>query len=69
MIYTDLESIALAAMQIDVSDKEQLRALGKLTEVYFDAYYNPPQFVIGVGAITYAQEKLVSFQLNSGISK
>lgn len=63
MIYTDLESLAIAAAQIDTTDVEQVAYLRELIHVYFDAFHNPPQYVIGVGAITYAQEELINFQL------
>lgn len=65
MLYTDLESLALAATQIDTSDADQIDRLRHLIRVYWDSYQNPPEGVIGVGAITYAQEALISAQLNT----
>ena len=41
----------------------QIQALGKLLKVYNDALNNPPQGVIGVGAITYAQGALANAQV------
>lgn len=64
MLYTDIESLAIAATQIDATNEEQISRLRELIHVYFEAYQNPPQFVIGVGAITYAQDALVAYQLN-----
>ena len=64
MIYTDVEALAQAITQIDLSDTEQVTELGRLTKIYWDAYHNPPEGVIGVGAITYAQEALIAAQLN-----
>lgn len=43
------------------SDRE-MRHLSALAQVYFEAKHNPPAGVIGVGAITYAEKKLVDFQ-------
>ena len=43
------------------SDRE-MQHLSALARVYFDAKHNPPDGVIGVGAITYAENKLVDFQ-------
>lgn len=64
MLYTDLESLCIAATQIDSTDEKQVSRLRELIHVYFEALHNPPQFVIGVGAITYAQDVLVEYQLN-----
>jgi hypothetical protein len=65
MLYTDLESLALAATQIDPTDAEQVARLSHLIKVYWDAYQNPPEGIIGVGAITYAQDALISAQLDT----
>ena len=64
MIYCDLDSLALAAANTDQNDKLQLQALGRLTAVYFNALNNPPDGVIGVGAISYAEAMLVDHQLS-----
>lgn len=63
MIYCDLDSLALAAANTDQNDKLQLQALGRLVAIYFDALHNPPDGVIGVGAISYAEAMLVDHQL------
>jgi hypothetical protein len=65
MIYTDLESLCIAATQIDPADPAQIARLGDLMRVYFAAYHNPPKGIIGVGAITYAQDALIAAQLNT----
>jgi hypothetical protein len=43
------------------SDRE-MQHLSALARVYFNALHDPPDGVIGVGAITYAENKLVDFQ-------
>jgi hypothetical protein len=63
VIYTDLEALAIAATQMNPRDAESVAALSDLIRVYFDALHNPPPGVIGVGAITYAQDCLVAAQL------
>jgi len=42
-------------------------AIGKLIKVYFDALNNPPLGVIGVGAITYAEDALIAYQLKKEV--
>jgi hypothetical protein len=64
MIYTDIEALAIAINQIDLSDDEQVNKLRRLVQTYWDAYHNPPEGIIGVGAITYAQDALIEAQLN-----
>jgi hypothetical protein len=68
MIYTDIEALAIAAHQIDLSDDEQVSKLRRLIRIYWDAYHNPPEGIIGVGAITYAQDALIEAQLNQEIT-
>ena len=64
MIYTDIEALAIAINQIDLSDDKQVNKLRRLVQTYWDAYHNPPEGIIGVGAITYAQDALIEAQLN-----
>ena len=64
MIYTDIEALAIAINQIDLSDDEQVNKLRRLVQTYWDVYHNPPEGIIGVGAITYAQDALIEAQLN-----
>lgn len=40
--------------------------LRELFKVYNHAKENPPEGIVGVGAITYAEEKLIEFQLSKG---
>ena len=64
MLYTDLESLAIAAANMPLSDCAQKELLSRLIKTYFDAFNNPPAGIIGVGAITYAQDMLIAAQLN-----
>ena len=63
MLYDSLDSLIALLSQIDTTDKEQMEKLNTLFEVYTDALYNPPIGIIGVGAITYAENALIAFQL------
>lgn len=62
MIYKNLNDLAAAAMGVDLKDTEQSQRMAELIRVYFDAEKNPPEGVIGVGAITYAQQQLIKAQ-------
>lgn len=61
--YTTLKSLTLAAMALSETDVGALKHLGILVNIYFDALYNPPVGIVGVGAITYAESALVAYQL------
>ena len=63
MIYTDLTSLLSAALQLSADDTKSLRRLGELVRVYQTALHNPPDGVIGVGAITFAEQALINHQL------
>ena len=63
MIYTDLEALCQALWEADKSDPDGVKELVRLTKVYWQAFQNPPEGIIGVGAITYAQEALIAAQL------
>lgn len=65
MIYTDLNALALAALSVDLENPSELKAMQELLRVYFDALHNPPLGCIGVGAISYAEACLVSYQINT----
>jgi hypothetical protein len=65
MLYTDFDALCLAATQVDLTDPVQVETLRHLIWVYWEAYHNPPEGIIGVGAITYAQDALIAAQLNS----
>ncbi len=76
MIYRTLEDIsaalfkAMEGMPEDgsagdwLANNDEVVRLSVLARVYFKAKHNPPAGVIGVGAITYAENKLVDFQQN-----
>jgi len=64
MIYTDLEALCQALWQAhENDDPDGAKKLVRLTKVYWQAFHNPPEGIIGVGAITYAQEALIEAQL------
>ena len=60
--YKNLKELAAAAMDVDLKDVEKTRYIGNLISVYFDAEKNPPEGVIGVGAISYAEYHLIKAQ-------
>jgi hypothetical protein len=62
MTYKNLNDLAAAAMDVDLKDTKQTQRMAELIRVYFDAEKNPPEGVIGVGAITYAQQQLIKAQ-------
>ncbi len=64
MLYLTFESLCIAASQTSLDDTDSLKRLGELFRVYWDAKNNPPEHVIGVGAITYAESVLLDYQLN-----
>lgn len=58
LYYHNIKDLSLAAMAwAGLSDGDQ-NNLVKLVNLYFGALYNPPEGVIGVGAITYAEDQL-----------
>ena len=62
---TDLEALCQALWQANENDDpDGVKELVRLTKVYWQAFHNPPEGIIGVGAITYAQEALIAAQLN-----
>jgi hypothetical protein len=63
MIYMSLNDLLSAAARLPMEDTEALRQLGSLIKVYHTALHNPPDGVIGVGAITYAEQTLICHQL------
>ena len=69
MIYTSLRDIAQAAHQIDMTDTAQIDRLRKLIRVYMTAADSPPDGVIGVGVITYAEDALIAAQIDSEVSQ
>lgn len=65
MLYTDLESLCIAAMGVDSTDSAQVARISHLISVYWEAHWNPPEGVIGVGVITHAQDALIAAQLDT----
>jgi len=43
-------------------NEPELKEFSRLLTIYHYAYQNPPEGVIGVGAITYAENKLIEAQ-------
>jgi hypothetical protein len=65
MIYKNPTDLCRAhhEWQMDpTADKTVGTELTRLLKVYYYAYCNPPEGVIGVGCITYAEQKLVEAQ-------
>lgn len=62
MFHHNLKDLSLAAMAWSSLPKEDQDNLVKLVKVYFDALRNPPEGIIGVGAITYAEQQLLIAQ-------
>ena len=67
-IYRNLYELCapLSDMTLDEVKGPKGDAIGQLIKVYFDALHNPPFGVIGVGAITYAENSLVAYQTQNG---
>jgi len=66
MTYHTISDITKAIMDEFDSEPpmhtERSRYLSWLVRSYYDALHNPPEGVIGVGAITYAENVLVKIQ-------
>ena len=65
--YASLSELAQAIDQIDMTDTDQIERFRRLIRVYMTATENPPDGVVGVGIITYAEAALVSAQIDSGM--
>lgn len=59
------KDLAAAADTIDLTDESAKQNWRDLYHVYNEALNNPPNGVIGVGAITYAEQMLAKFQAES----
>ena len=67
MIYRNIKDLLKAIVEEYENMKhptERSRYLVSLSRSYYDALHNPPEGVIGVGAITYAEDMLVKSQLD-----
>jgi hypothetical protein len=47
------------------ADDPESARVTRLVNIYFDALQNPPEGVVGAGAISYAEQKLVEAQNGS----
>lgn len=65
--YASFTELAQALDHIDMTDTDQIERFRRLIRVYMDASQNPPDGVVGVGVITYAEAALVSAQADSGM--
>ena len=63
MIYTSLRELAEALDTLDMTDAAQVETYRRLIKVYMTASHNPPDGVIGVGIITYAEQQLIAAQV------
>jgi hypothetical protein len=63
MIYTSLRELAEALDTLDMTDAAQVETYRRLIKVYMTASHNPPDGVVGVGIITYAEERLIAAQV------
>jgi hypothetical protein len=63
MIYTSLRSLAEALDTLDMTDAAQVETFRRLLNVYMTASHNPPDGVVGVGIITYAEQQLIAAQV------
>lgn len=69
MIYNNCEELMKGYLDflesrhspLEAGDPEAMR-FSQLMHIYHSAYCNPPEGIIGVGAITYAEHKLVEAQ-------
>jgi hypothetical protein len=55
---TGIKYLAQLALDIDITDQTAVLEWRRLYGVYVNALQSPPLGIIGVGAITYAENKL-----------
>lgn len=60
--YKNLDDICEGVSVWSLMNDEGHAKLKKCIKVYWDAYYDPPEGVVGVGRITYAEQQLVLAQ-------
>lgn len=65
MIIESIGELALAASEADLSNPSEVERLRRLYNVYWEAYHSPPDGVIGVGLITYAEAALIAAQTDT----
>ena len=61
-MYKNFDELCAAVFELDTGDIEGGVKMRRLFSVYFDAMDNPPEGIIGVGAITYAEQMLIAEQ-------
>jgi hypothetical protein len=61
-MYKNFDELCAAVFDLDMSDEGAVKEMQRLCKVYFDAQRNPPEGIIGVGAITYAEQMLIQTQ-------
>lgn len=64
MICKNLDDLMDRVMEIDSLSETERNYLRAMLNAYWSAYHNPPAGVVGVGAVSYAESALISFQLN-----
>ena len=57
-VIKDFESLIQVMLDTPEKEIEERLRLARLFRVYFNAKANPPEGIIGVGAITYAEQML-----------
>jgi hypothetical protein len=58
-----MDDLVEGAMIIKTLNKAEKKELQDLIKLYWESYYNPPEGVIGVGKITYAEKQIVLAQV------
>lgn len=62
-MYHTMDDLVEGAMIIKTLNKAEKKELQDLIKLYWESYYNPPEGVIGVGKITYAEKQIVLAQV------
>jgi len=62
MFYRNVDDLVEGAMIWGTLTDQEHTKLKDLINTYWDAYHNPPEGIIGVGKITYAEQQLVLAQ-------
>jgi len=61
-MYHTMDDLVEGVMIIKTLNEVDKKKLQDLIKLYWDSYYDPPEGVIGVGKITYAEQQLVLAQ-------
>jgi len=62
-MYHNIDDLVEGAMTIKTLNEAEKKELQDLIKLYWESYYNPPEGVIGVGKITYAEHQIVRAQV------